>query len=105
MLLRMRLAEIRRARGLNQDDLAEMIGVHKSTISRAESMDHTVKLDTYRACADALNVDLTELFVRSEAEAIIVRAFRKAEGAAREMFLGMAEKAATLPAQPPSKAS
>lgn len=82
-----------------------MIGVHKSTISRAETMHHTAKLATYQDCARALNVELSEIFVRSEAEALIVQAFRKSQGQAREMLIGMAEKAAALPEPPPSEAS
>lgn len=59
----MRLAEIRKARGLTQEHLAEMIGKHASTIQRAEVMHPSAKLETYLACADALKISVADLFV------------------------------------------
>lgn len=58
----MNLKRIREARGLKQEDLAEMVGLTPSTISRAESMDDTAKLKTYRLCAKALGLTLADLF-------------------------------------------
>src|SRR5574343_1788270 len=58
----MNLRRIREARGLKQEHLAEMIGVNTSTISRAESMHPSAKLETYQKCAEALNLKLSDLF-------------------------------------------
>jgi transcriptional regulator with XRE-family HTH domain len=59
---RMKLKDLRSIRGLTQADLAEMIGVNQSTIQRAEAMRETVKLSTYRRCAEALGVTLADIF-------------------------------------------
>lgn len=61
-MLSMNLRQIRELRGLKQADLADMLGVDKSTISRAEAMHPSAKLDTYQKCADVLNVTLADLF-------------------------------------------
>lgn len=58
----MNLAKIRHARGLSQRDLGEMIGKNASTITRAEKMHRSAKMETYVACADALGVTLADLF-------------------------------------------
>ena len=58
----MRLRQIREAKGLNQKQLADMIGVDAATVSRAENMDSSAKMTTYVACADALGVSLADLF-------------------------------------------
>lgn len=58
----MNLRRIREARGLKQADLGELIGKDKSTISRAEAMHPTARLETYMQCAEALGVTLEDLF-------------------------------------------
>lgn len=75
----MNLARIRQAKGLSQRDLAEMIGVNQSTIQRAEQSHPSAKLSTYQACADALGIQLEEIFTaeRSDIEALIIEIFRK----------------------------
>lgn len=101
----MRLAEIRQARGLSQQQLGEMIGRAASTVQRAEVMAKTAKLETYQLCAAALGVSLTEIFSDSADEAIILLAYRNASPDARAMLMGMAERAASLPAPLPLQAS
>lgn len=59
---RMLLAQIRKARGLSQSDLADMVGVNQSTIQRAETMHASAKMETYERCAAALSVPLAALF-------------------------------------------
>lgn len=105
MLIGMRLAQIRQSRELSQEALAAMIGKDKSTISRAEKMSKTAKLETYILCAKVLGVTLADIFVASEAEAILIKAYRASEGPAREMLMGMAERAATLPPEPHAEAT
>ena len=75
----MNLTRIRKLRGLNQQQLAEMVGVDQSTIQRAETMHQSAKLATYRMCAEALGVTLPELFSddRAAAEAELIRLFRE----------------------------
>ena len=75
---RMRLRTLRKARTLNQTDLAEMIGTNQSTVQRAEAMEDSAKLSTYIKLAKVLNVTLAELFMddRTAIEADLVAAFR-----------------------------
>ena len=100
MLCGMMLAAIREAKGLRQEDLAEMIGRDKSTISRAENMSKTAKLETYQACADALGVPLIALFASSLDEAALLTAFSQADDRAKQFLLGTAKQAAALPPLP-----
>lgn len=67
------------AKGLNQRELAEMIGLDQATIQRAEAMASSAKLLTYQKCADALGVTLADLFCedRTPAEAALIAAFRE----------------------------
>ena len=67
-IARMRLAEIRKSRGLSQRDLADMIGRDHSTVQRAEIGHHTAKLITYQMIGEALGVDLADLFSEAQTE-------------------------------------
>ena len=58
----MDISRFRRDRGLSQRDLAEMLGRDQSTIQRAEAMHHSAKLTTYREYAQALGLQLWQLF-------------------------------------------
>ena len=58
----MRLAELRKSRGLSQRQLGEMIGKDAATISRAENGHGSAMLQTYADCAAALGVPLMALF-------------------------------------------
>lgn len=57
-----RLAELRRKRGLTQDQLAEMIDTHSTTISFIEGGKRFVRLSTLHKLAKALQVEIEELF-------------------------------------------
>ncbi|TQS73310.1 helix-turn-helix transcriptional regulator [Rhodobacteraceae bacterium] len=87
----MRLAEIRAAKGLSQDDLAEMVGVDRSTISRAESMNKTAKISTYIKCAEALGVSLSDLFADSmdPTERDLLQLFRVTPEAMKPHFVDL----------------
>jgi transcriptional regulator with XRE-family HTH domain len=87
----MNLARIRKAKGLNQRDLAEMVGVDQATIQRAETMHSSAKLETYQRCADALGVTLEDLFAgsRDEKEAVLVSTFRRIPEEMRVAVLAM----------------
>lgn len=88
---------IRNAKGLTQDDLAEMIGMHKSTVSRAENMDPSVKLTTYVACANALGVTLGEIFGDdlSPVERELMARYRAASPEVQARFAQLLEIAAS----------
>jgi transcriptional regulator with XRE-family HTH domain len=55
------LGSIRRARGLTQAQLAEMVGQHMSAMSWYENNTHMPKLDTAVRLADVLDVTVDEL--------------------------------------------
>jgi transcriptional regulator with XRE-family HTH domain len=52
------IKNMRRKKGLTQEELGRLLGVKKSSISRWESGDRKVKLTTMRNIAGALNVPL-----------------------------------------------
>lgn len=91
----MNLARIRKARGLSQTDLAEMIGRNTATISRAETMDKTAKLETYQLCAEALNITLADIFCDDVApiERELLNAFRSFPPEQRGAFVGLIDLA------------
>lgn len=86
------IARIRKARGLRQNDLAEMVGVTQPHISRIEKGDEGPPLALFRQIADALNVPLPALFsdARTEAEQAIIDAFQRLPDARRQGWLEMA---------------
>jgi transcriptional regulator with XRE-family HTH domain len=76
----MNLPRIRKSRGLSQGDLAEMIGMDTASISRAENMQKSAKLETYQLCAQALGITLADIFCDSmePVERELVAAYRAA---------------------------
>lgn len=85
------IARLRKARGLRQNDLADMIGVSQPHISRMEKGDEGPPLALFRAVADALQVPLGALFSddRSEAEQALIGAFRCLSEARKEGWMEM----------------
>lgn len=87
----MRLRELREARGLSLKQLADQIGMTAPTVLRAERMDKTAKLETYVKCADALGVDLEELFSdQSDLDHLILAAFRSLPEERKQGWIDMA---------------
>ena len=84
----MNLARIRKAKGLSLEALGEMIGMDPSTVHRAEKMHPTAKLETYRRCAEALGVTLSDLFCAplSPVEQELIDAFRAVPEDRRGIF-------------------
>lgn len=106
-LCNMHLARIRKARGLSQGDLAEMIGMDTASISRAEKMDQTAKLRTYQLCADALGITLSDLFcdTMEPVEREMIAAYRAAPESHRafEALIEMAKARAQASVQSDSQ--
>ncbi len=74
----MNIDTIRRSRGLNQEQLAEMAGISQAQVSRAEKCDDGVTLGKLKAIAAALDVPLQDLFIdRSRTEHEIVQMYRR----------------------------
>jgi len=63
---------IRKARGLNQTQLAEIAGVEQSTVSKVETGWDGVTLRNLRKLAQALDVQLVELFTDGDAAAALI---------------------------------
>ena len=61
-----RLRELRRLRALSQDELSELSGVGRATISRIEREDTGAQGRTLRRLASALGVDVAELVAKGE---------------------------------------
>lgn len=61
-LLGMRIREVRKARQLSQEKLAEKVGVDPKQISRIEGGKSAPSLDTLEAIAKHLQVEIRELF-------------------------------------------
>jgi transcriptional regulator with XRE-family HTH domain len=57
-----RVRELRLAAGLSQEALAELAGLHRNYVGGVERGERNVGLDNIHALADALNVDVRELF-------------------------------------------
>ena len=90
----MNLPRIRKARGLSQSDLADMIGMDTATVSRAESMNKTAKLETYQLCAKALGITLADIFCDSmeSIESELIAAYR-ASPESHQVFAGLIDMA------------
>jgi transcriptional regulator with XRE-family HTH domain len=56
-----RVVELRRARGLSQEALAEKTGLNRVTLARLERAMHPPNLDTLDRIARALRVTLVDL--------------------------------------------
>jgi transcriptional regulator with XRE-family HTH domain len=104
IISRMRLAEIRKKRGLTQVELADLAGCEQATVSRVERGSEAVTLRQLRQLADALRVTVADLFLddRSAAEVMLVRAFRSLPEDRRQGWLDLA-RAVVLPPPPDGK--
>lgn len=87
----MNIANLRRLRGLNQNELADLVGITQGAISRAEAGEDGVTLRNYKAIADALRVPLAELFQddRTKAENEIMDLFRRLPKDRQQVWLEM----------------
>lgn len=55
------LRELRRRRGLSQQQLADLAGVDRKSVVRAEAGQHAMNVDRLWLLADSLSVSLSEL--------------------------------------------
>lgn len=58
-----RLRELRLERGLTQERLAELAGIHRNYVGEVERGQRNIALDNIHALADALEVEAADLFV------------------------------------------
>ena len=95
MMRSMQLRQIRERKGLTQRDLAEKIGMDAATVNRAEKMAASAKLSTYMKCADALGVELVDLFAtnRTQLEQELLTAFRNISPARHHELIALMQLA------------
>ncbi|BCG45666.1 Helix-turn-helix motif [Citrifermentans bremense] len=62
LLLGARIKELRKRTGLSQDQLAERVGIEAKYLSRIEVGKRYPSLETLESIADALRVEMRELF-------------------------------------------
>lgn len=62
-----RLRQIRQIKGLSQEELAHMAGLHRTYVGSVERSERNVSIDNMERFAQALEVDITEL-LREEPE-------------------------------------
>jgi transcriptional regulator with XRE-family HTH domain len=61
-LLSEKMRSHRSARGLSQEALADLVGLHRTYIGSVERGERNVSLDNLERIANALNMSLAELF-------------------------------------------
>jgi transcriptional regulator with XRE-family HTH domain len=62
-----KLRQIRQIRGLSQEELADMAGLHRTYVGSVERSERNISIDNMERLATALEVDITEL-LRKEPE-------------------------------------
>lgn len=56
-----RLRQIRQLRGLSQEKLADLTGLHRTYVGSVERSERNVSIDNMERFAQALEIDLTDL--------------------------------------------
>lgn len=75
-----KLSALRKARGLTQQQLAEMAGTDQATVSKIESASgYNYTHDMITRIAEALKVEPAELFGLTELQERVIQAFRSIE--------------------------
>jgi transcriptional regulator with XRE-family HTH domain len=100
----MNIDTIRKLRGLNQEQLADMAGISQGHVSRAEKGEDGVTLGKLKAIAAALRVPLEDLFHdRSRTEAEIVQMYRRLPAEQRAVWLELSRTFASSQPQAPQE--
>jgi transcriptional regulator with XRE-family HTH domain len=56
-----RLRQIRQAKGLSQEDLADIAGLHRTYVGSVERGERNISIDNIEVLAKALGIDIIEL--------------------------------------------
>lgn len=93
------LERFRKMRGLTQEDLADVLGVSPSKISRAESEHDSAMLDTYKRAAEYFGVPLSAIFSdeRGPAEQEVLQILANLSGPRLEQALAILRLSQDLP--------
>lgn len=57
----MKLRETRKKKGISQERLGELAGLHRTYISSVERGERNVTIETIKKCAEALGVSMAKL--------------------------------------------
>ena len=89
----MNIANLRRMRGLNQTEFAELAGISQALVSRAENGEDGVTLRQFKAIAEALRVPLSDLFEedRTKTENELMDLFRRLPKDRQQVWLEMSK--------------
>lgn len=98
----MNIARLRALRGLNQEELADLVGIKQPTLSRAENGNDGTTLRIYRSIAAALNVPLADLFLddRAADEISLIDLYRALPEDRKQLWREMARAFAGGPPPP-----
>ncbi len=83
-----RLRELRKSRNMTQPQLAQLLGIAKSTISMYENGRREPDLETLEAIADIFNVDLNSLVSRKE-RSVVPNGFQPVPSTTKRPRLGV----------------
>ena len=64
----LQIKEALKKRGLKQNDLAEMLGINRVSLSRLLSDKNDMRMSTIKKIADAIGCDVAEFFKPAETE-------------------------------------
>ena len=64
----LKIKEALKKRGLKQNDLADMLGINRVSLSRLLSDKNDMRLSTIKKIADAIGCDVAEFFTPEETE-------------------------------------
>jgi transcriptional regulator with XRE-family HTH domain len=56
-----KLKEIRQTKGLSQEELADIAGLHRTYVGSVERSERNISIDNMEKLATALDVDITDL--------------------------------------------
>jgi transcriptional regulator with XRE-family HTH domain len=64
-----RLRQIRQIKGLSQEELADIAGLHRTYVGSVERSERNISIDNMERLAKALEVDITELLREDQNDA------------------------------------
>lgn len=71
--------KLRLSRGMTQDEVGEIVGVHRSTICKLESGYRAMRIDTAVKYAEALGVPLFLLLIPNAKDAVVLAGGKRYE--------------------------
>ena len=91
-----KLQQLRKAKGITQEALADALFVSRTAVSKWESGRGYPSIDSLRAIADFFSLSLDELLSSREALVIAEKEQKQKEGLLRDLILGLLDICASL---------